>query len=409
MQSTQGDLVSLDEVLGIPCKTLLSGTELLLVSYLQYYLVQETGKMLTLGTTTVDARLLKSVYFYKLMLSSVDMPLYNDLDYKECTDAEIFEGDTYGVVMAEKTSSRWVYNISTNATINHSIMNKDTKSTAYVNLLANMIVNNYKNKNHAVLYINNTGYSPQPFEFVDLTILQEYGNKWVDSSMLCIQSRREDNFSFETFVSFYRQLGVMRYEGYSLKQKYNFAARNFIVGDVVFLYTRNKAGSRKNPKDIRELIGCYPAVIRNISGHKISIEYYPYFDNKLTRKKEMEQAEQTNRVVQNAGEYRKFYSRKADYLWSDLGIDVLTGGEINFIFRVLPSDGLYLWMFDGNEDVRVWHDSINAIYSVFKDRGVEFDEKRYFSRYMGVNTVPIYKQYIIKQEKAEKAKMEGGA
>ena len=136
-------------------------------------------------------------------------------------------------------------------------------------------------------------------------------------------------------------------------------------GDVVLYYETDKAIKSKS---IRRLMNCYPAVIRGISKMGISLEYYPDITTVLTKKRELQKAEELC-----GGEYRYSHEDYNRFPCCTVNLD---------LFKQ------YLVNKDGIEGVYEL-DTLNTIYAVFEDRKINYNKKEFLNKYFK-KSKPVY-------------------
>ena len=387
------DTIRLSELLGQRFKKVQSGSELIFLYELSKYTKEILGKTLDFE----DIQLIKELkvneyysYVYSKGLNLNYTPLESELVDIGDVSRKFFNSDLSGIVLAEQNDEKWVYNYRTNTRAN-LVLNQFNRSAGYVSLFAYMLVTYYKlGKKLPMLVLENTSPKQEEMEYVDILILQNFGNEY-------LKSKVEIKFSkdvviqpeWEAYIIYHRQLGYMNAEVKAV-DKFKYILKNYDIGDVVLFYETDKAIKSKT---IRRLMNCHPGVITGITKNYVRVTYYPDVQTLLT----------TKRVLQNAeeicgGDFKyspEDYSRfivcdiKLDYF--DMGIDTLFYTEDKYLLHPLNgTDTFKQHLVDKNGVEGVYEmDTLNTIYAVFEDRKVKYNKERFLSKYFKKEK-PIY-------------------
>ena len=401
------DYITLTELLGYKVKKIQSGSELLFVWELYKYCKELLNKTLTIE----DAQVLKAVregehFAYVYNNSDLNMnytPGPNEIlaDYSE-TDRKYFKGDLSGIVFEKQTEEEWVYCYHTDKSAN-IVLYGYNRSAGYVSLYAYMVVKSYmESKKVPKLVLKNLSPKQEEQEYVDILILQNFGNKWLKDKVE-IQFSKEVVVQpeWEAFIMYQRQLGNMLEEASSL-QKYKYVMKNFVVGDVVLYYQTDKSIKSKS---IRKLTNCFPAVITEINKNEIKIKYYPMIETLLTHKIRLQEVEQNCGIEgfkYSTNDYNNFPICTATLDYISTGIDILTYTEDSFILKLVNGvDKFPQYIQDSDGITRIYElDTINTIYAVFEDRKVEYDKER-FLQLRFKKEVPVYDEVRMKKSKGK--------
>ena len=387
------DTIRLSELLGQRFKKVQSGSELIFLYELSKYTKEILGKTLDFE----DIQLIKELkvneyysYVYSKGLNLNYTPLESELVDIGDVSRKFFNSDLSGIVLAEQNDEKWVYNYRTNTRAN-LVLNQFNRSAGYVSLFAYMLVTYYKlGKKLPMLVLENTSPKQEEMEYVDILILQNFGNEY-------LKGKVEIKFSkdvviqpeWEAYIIYHRQLGYMNAEVKAV-DKFKYILKNYDIGDVVLFYETDKAIKSKT---IRRLMNCHPGVITGITKNYVRVTYYPDVQTLLT----------TKRVLQNAeeicgGDFKyspEDYSRfivcdiKLDYF--DMGIDTLFYTEDKYLLHPLNgTDTFKQHLVDKNGVEGVYEmDTLNTIYAVFEDRKVKYNKERFLSKYFKKEK-PIY-------------------
>ena len=391
------ETIRLSELLGQRMKKVCSGSELIFLYELSKYSKELLGKTLDFE----DIQLVKELrvneyysYVYSKGLNLNYTPLESELVDISDISRKFFNSDLTGIVLAEQNDEKWVYNYRTNTRAN-LVLNQFNRSAGYVSLFAYMWVSYYKlGKKAPLLVLENTSPKQEEMEYVDILILQNFGNKF-------LKDKVEVKFSkevviqpeWEAFIMYHRQLGLMTQE-YSVADKWKYLAKNYEVGDVVLYYKTDKAIKSKT---IRRLMNCHPAVITYMTRTTVGIRYYPDTNTTLTQKRELQRAEEVcgTGFKYSPDDYNRFITCDAKLDLMDTGIDTLFYTEDEYLLRPINgTDKFEQYLVDKNGIEGVYEmDTLNTIYAVFEDRKVKYDKERFLERFFKKEK-PIYDEVL---------------
>ena len=387
------ETIRLSELLGKKFKKVCSGSEVILLYELSKYTKEILGKTLDFE----DIQLVKELrvneyysYVYSKGLNLNYTPLEHELVDITDISRKFFNSDLSGIVLQEQTDKQWVYNYRTNTRAN-LVLNQFNRSAGYVSLFAYMLVTYYKlGKKLPMLVLENTSPKQEEMEYVDILILQNFGNEYLKDKVKVIFSKDVViQPEWEAYIMYHRQLGYMCQE-YSVMEKWKYIAKNYEVGDVVLYYKTDKAIKSKT---IRRLMNCHPAVITYITRTTIGIKYFPDTTTALTQKRELQKAEEIcgTGFKYSPDDYARFITCDAKLDLMDTGIDTLFYTEDEYLLRPINgTDKFEQYLVDKNGIEGVYEmDTLNTIYAVFEDRKIYYDKERFLSRYFKKEK-PIY-------------------
>ena len=385
--------IKLSDILGFRVKKVYSGSELLFIYEINKYTKEMLGKELDLEDLQMVKELRRSEYFsyvYSKGMSFNYMPVDSELVDITEVSRKFFNSDLSGVVFATQTDKEWVYNYRTDTRAN-LVLNQYNRSAGYVSLYAYMLVSFYKiGEKMPLLVLENTSPKQEEMEYVDVLILKNFGNEFLKNS---VEVRYSKDVviqpEWEAYIVYHRQLGLMNAEIKPL-EKFKYITKNFNYGDVVLYYETDKAIKSKS---IRRLMNCYPAVIRGISKMGISLEYYPDITTLLTKKRELQKAEELcgGEYRYSHEDYNRFPCCTVNLDYFNFGVDALFYTEDKYILT--PQNGTdlfkqYLVNKDGIEGVYEL-DTLNTIYAVFEDRKINYNKKEFLNKYFK-KSKPVY-------------------
>lgn len=389
--------INLSELLGVKIRKVYSGSELLFLYELSKYCRELLDKDLSLANIQVPKELRKGEHFAYLYHKGIEFNISVNID--ELVDIvevsrKFFNSDLSGIVYEKKDNDEWVYDYNTNRTAN-LVLNKYNRSAGYVSLFAYMLVLHYKEgKTLPKLVLKNTSHKQEELEYVDILILKNFGNKWLQN-LVDIEYSKEvvTQPEWEAYIMYHRQLGYMN-EEVKASDKMKYINKNFKVGDVVLYYKTEKAIKSKT---IRRLLNCHPAVVREIDNKNIKIEYYPDITTLLTRRRELERAEEIcgGEYKYSPEDYSRFSSCPITLNYYSMGVDLLLYLEDEFILT--PQNGVdsfeqYLVDSNGIEGLYKM-DTLNTIYTVFEDRKVNYNKEKFLTTYFKKEK-PIYDKVL---------------
>lgn len=373
----------LKDVFGIDFTMFLSGTELLFAYEVNKYLVDE-GIEISLEGLDVLEPLLLGDYFAFVKLSgmkfdepyaSVGVTLKDSKEFfvNQLTDVELGRND--GVIYFTRHGS----------VVNTKYMTAFAYSPkCYLSLFARVCVDNYIKGTGDKLIIDNSMDPAGMFEYSELYILQNYGNKLASDEYLELMVCDGHNqIGWESFTVFNRQLGLMC-KDYTVNEKKELLDKRYRVGDVVLLYEKEK---KVESRTVSRLVSCKPGVIDKITDKEICLRVYPDVTTRATKEYEILKLESDLYTVSDADEY---YEARSAYDYTSIGIEGYVRDEEYFIMPLLPYDSTvqYRKLDDGRYEA-VELDTIDTVYTVFKDRGVKFDEARFKERYYRDKDMPV--------------------
>ena len=384
--------IKLSEIIGKDIKFVKSGSEIMYLYELDKYCKQILGKSIDFKGVSLIKELYNSEYYYYVYRHGVSLGYEPDkVEFADLTEIErkFFNYDLGGIVFEKKSADEWVYDYNTDRNAN-LILNYYNRSAGYVSLYAYMVILAIKDKKPVPkLVLNNSSPKQEEMEYLDILILQNFGNKLLkDKVDVHFSKETVTQPEWEAYVMYYRQLGYMQTD-VSVNEKMKYVKKNFKVGDVVLLYSTEKAVKSKS---IRKLTSCFPAVIRDIKGVNIMLDYYPIVATKLTKQIVLRQLEENygKDMIYTYEDSIKFPTCSKSFSLYSGGVDYLMHFEDEFILT--PFDGTdtfeqYLLDKNGVEG-RYELGTLDTIYAVFEDRGVDYNEER-FLKYFGKKK-PVY-------------------
>ncbi|UGB29963.1 hypothetical protein [Metabacillus sp. B2-18] len=377
-----------------------TGSELLLAYELGRYAKHLLGKELSLTGISISKDLLSEEHFSFVVSNGLDVGF--EIERKELADYSknaryYFTKKVDGVDFKAKTQKQVVYDFEHNTEANR-IMQGDNRSAAYVSLIAYIMVKSLRDEVPTPkLLIDHETYTHQNLEYVDLFILKNYGNKILKDLVEIIYSQAAGaQPDWEAFVIFHRQKGLMNKE-YTITEKFNHLKENFEVGDVVLYYKRKKSAKDDT---IKKLTHCHPAVISGIENGSVKLEWYPIIQTRLTRRVELDEIKQISKERKKESiymfdDYEDFTICNETFHLTELGIDTCTFSELNFFIKLIDFDGSHQWLKTNEGEKYVWMSTLDTIYAVFEDRGVDYNKEKFLSTYFQPsNREPIYDQYV---------------
>lgn len=396
------------KVLGRTIKQLSSGSELLLYYELCKY-ARKSRFNVVLGDIEVDSRFSKSAYFSFVRDSGVSLPksLYS-LDTAEYTEAQFFTGSLEKLIFYSQTDEEWVFYAYCGDYENKDLLYPNF-SQALISLWAMVLMYNYFHDTHVRLVIKEVAIQSLNSDYAELFVLKCHGNKLASMESLRVEYSEVDfQPEWSAFHLYYNQMGYMN-RVYSSYEKYELLRKNFVVGDVVLLYTRKaKKKSNKvrnlnfsNTNVLGELVSCFPAVIQDIRQDSIRLNYYTFTDSKLTLRRKYEKAKEDSlyeissiacESLFTPDDYNKFPVINQTYSLYNLGVDVYTYNEGEFIFHVLDDDGKFEYLSNGVDEEYVFLNTPDIIYTVFEENHVKYNKERFLSKYFR-RKEPFYESY----------------
>lgn len=397
--------IKLFDLLGVRVRKVRTGSELIFINELNKYAKRLLDAELDLSDIHVDKQLIMGEHFSyvtsKGLVFSKPVDLDELVDYSRSIrfyfDTII---DEIAFVECDLANQKVVYSFNQDVKVNN-ILHRDNRSQGYVSLYALLVVKAYQQGNGLPkLIIDHENYNNQELEYVDLNILQDYGNKLLkDKIEIKSSSYWGYQPEWEAFVLYHRQLGLMNGD-YSTVEKYNYMNKNFEVGDAVLYYTTTKVAKGKQ---MNKLEACYPAVIRNINSHGVLLEYFPIVQTKLTRSMELirvdeEFQEDERQSIYTDEDFERFYGCRENFSYTELGVGTCTFLERSFIIKPIETDGTTQYFHNGSGIDAVELGTPDTIYAVLEDQGVKFNKEKFKEEFFtSKGKEPVYEQYTSKR------------
>lgn len=365
-------------------KKLLSGSEILLYYETDKYAREYIGEGVQLGDVGIDKRLIKSPHYSFVAHSGLDMgtlvskdtltpynPKYyfegllKDIDIKETDDMFIFS---------------WM-----SSRMKNLVLHGMNRAAAYISLLAFVLIQNYVTGIDKCLFIQQGIYQEEEHEYDDLLILKRYGNKLFDDKRLKLESSLSSIKITEcsAYFAYQQQLGYMLMP-YKNSTKYNYSVKNLEVGDAMLMYKRNKQGYVEH---------CFPCVIRSMSEKHISFTYYPIVETLLTRKvKLMEVQENVDKTLYSEEDVFVFRGCEVQEEWDNVGVEGYSYNEKYLLIKPIRDDfTVQVFRVSDTQLCKVVCDTVETIYAVFEDRGVDYNKAKFLKEYFG-SKIPKYEE-----------------
>ncbi|HBF1820552.1 hypothetical protein [Clostridioides sp. ZZV15-6597] len=379
--------------------TIKSLSELLFVYEIDRYVKAMLNNKLCLDNVKVLPELLKNKFFTYVMHEGVSFNY--EYQIENCSKLNNFSIDEIidetNISFIKDTDEEVIYCCDeTNFSINYRY-NGRNKDIIYISIVAYIFVRAFNNnKNIPKIIFGKPKYTYLSEEYNHLIILNTYGNKFLKNfeyQGLCL--KKDSNQEWLSYVSYRRQLGYMS-RPYNLQEKFKYISQNYKVGDVFLYYKRYFRKEKKldviDLENIPMIVGCFPAIIRDIKKTSITIDYYPTIEMKLTRYMNLREVEDSD-FADNLtfDDYNLFTVTQETFDYLSFGIDDLTYDEdVMFLSHIDDDDGSYQWFKDKNNNLcNIWLDTVNTIYAVFEDRNVKYNKENFLNRYFK-DKKPLY-------------------
>lgn len=194
--------------------------------------------------------------------------------------------------------------------------------------------------------------------------------------------------SYDAWVYEAMDKGFMREFVPTTKKIKYFKENGFGVGDVVLLYHRSSGTSR------RAISNCKIAVIKNVDRNRILLEVINTKETRLAVTKRYEALDDDVKMLYLGDSYLRFEKTTLPLDWLDFGVDVMLYQEDYFITDLNRDDSVGVWLDNDSEEAYIEMDAVEAIYSILKDREVDFNEERYISKYYEDGKIPVYTRFM---------------
>ncbi len=391
--------LNINDFLPRKIKRILSGSEILLAYELGKYAKLMLDRDFVLGVP-IERDLTKSEAYSFAIANGLDLGFTVDKSRFTSHIAKqklYFTGTVEGVTLVKDTPEEVVYDFNHDP-LNNRVMHGDSRSTAYVSLLAFLMVRAYQRGEAMPKVVFGTEtYSQKEREYVDIYILAGYGNK-IAEDMFAIGSKPAYGYQpeWEAFVMYHRQLGHMNRE-YSPEEKFKYLQSTFQPGDVVLRYMRSNI---KEGESIFQLDSCFPAVIQSFDKDEVRLVYYPFIQTRLTRDKTLSDLEEDLKddygtSILRDEDYARFQESRETLSLHELGVDLKTFREQFLILRFYDSmnqDGSDQYLKTPTGYDRLFMTTLETTYALLEDREIWYDKERFLSQYFK-KTKPVYDEY----------------
>lgn len=396
-----------------PCSKVELGSELFYLCELGKYL-QCNGHVLSLDGLVFNPVLTKSKYWNYLQVAYtngwvVDMPKifkesttpvilsevknillveepvpWDEVDFKRRRDD--LEYNTYTpikkqVVFTLKDKQIWEFSKSSDGsdnTINLQSLKDDLVSQSWVSLVAYVAINRLLTGTpKALSLVIPADYTMCSLSFADMTLLLEETdalNGW------CFADVGSDiRFSYEGWwFKQYDRGYLSRY--YTPKEKQSeFKKLGFYEGDVVFLYTRDKCQVLNR---VKLVTSCNYAIIKEVNSMGIVFDVYFTRNTKFGESLKFESFPDELKKLYFTTSYMDVRHSIKAIPWESIGVEYMLFDEEYFISSIDKNDVLEIQDVSSSlEECTFTLDCVNAIYWLFKDHEVDFDEDSYRKKY----------------------------
>lgn len=365
-------------------KTIITGSECEFVGCCSYFLQRLTGENLVLDVEINP--LVATDYINRMVALGVHIDGVTDTTYRK---KNFFASPGRVEKFAIRRSPvDWIFSINDSTLINCDV--SDNGNSGYIPLIAYFIVSKFV-ENHRVegkLILATQLSNGEPY--YNTLILMKYGNKLIENYVE-IENCSLGQAEWFAYIAMQRQYCRMFTEHDSI-EKYKWLESNKVKpGDVVLLYT---VGTGKEIAS-RQLLSCYPAVVKSFDRMSITLEIVHSTELVLTQ---VERVSQTNFADRETSDYDNLYKTTERYSFTSVGFEYLTLNEDYMIMLPMRDDMSSQMMILPSENSDSWElrhiemDTIETIYAVFENRGIEYNRERFIELYFK-NSVPFYERY----------------
>lgn len=384
-----GESIPLNDLLPKNINKILTGSELLLAYELDKYARLLLGKKVDMPGITVLNRLKNQPHFSFVVNNGLEITdKYNIEDLISYQTLSLFlYTDVLDGVVYKKDGTNYICNFNIDIKSNKDL-NKESKSAAYISFMAYIFVLAYMNIDFVLPRVH-FGLSGTPVaegEFVDLIILERYGNK-ILTDCIAINYSPGVQSTWEAYLHYHRQIGYMCQE-YTRQDKFKHLKNSFEVGDVVLLYDKKITAKGKN---VGILTDCHPAVIRGYDKDRVILEKYVNKETLITRSVNLQEREQQFDHIKDMyseADYTRFPSFKKEFDLADIGVGLMSYTEEQFFVHLMDSEDKTVQYFEvytkesGGLELKAYElDIYDTIYAVFEDRGVNYNKTSFITKY----------------------------
>lgn len=168
------------------------------------------------------------------------------------------------------------------------------------------------------------------------------------------------------------------------------------VGDIVWLYERNKEQSINY---IKSISGCFLAKVTSIDNRKIGLECILTKKTKCQGKFEFDDKTiAVKQMYQGTKPYENLTIRKMTLDFNDIGIEYYMHTELYMLVPLSETnDASRQLVTDGTRTVEVNLPQNDLVYWILKDYNYDFNEERFLKKYFN-DTEPMYTRFMRGEE-----------
>lgn len=407
-----------------PCSKVELGSELFYLCELGKYL-QKDGHVLSLDGIVLDNCLKDSKYWSYLQVAHTNGWVVDvGCDFEPAQEPVLLSGvknlmfteevvpfnseditkrrqdeeyDTYTpqlrqVIFSSKSDDVWEFGTcerSSDNSVNMTSLKDDLISQSWVSLTAYVMVNRLLTGSpKAFSLVLSADYTMLTLSFADMTLLLDETNAlngW------CFADIGGDlRFSYEAWWFKYFDRGYLA-KYYTPKEKFSeFKKLGLYKGDVVFLYTRNKCQQLNRVKSVS---CCNYAIIREISNEGITFDVFYTLNTRYGQGVKFNKFPKELQKMYVDDSYRDCRHDTKSVAWIDLGVEYMLFDEGYFISSICKDDTLTIQDLSNSfEEKNFTLSCPEAIYWLFKDHQINFDEDKYLNKYFK-NATPMYTSF----------------
>lgn len=305
----------------------------------------------------------------------------NDYEYS------VFTPERKQVVFFSKSDDLWTFSRledSLSNSINLQSLKNDYSSQSWVSLTAYVAVHrSLHDSPKALSLVLTSDYTMCSLSFADMTLLLEETdalNGWCFTDI-----GLDTKFSYESWWFKHNDRGYLSRFYTAVEKLAEFKKLGFYEGDVVFLYERDKCQQLNKVKSVSS---CNYAIIRSVDDTGLVLDVFYTTNTRYGEQVRFDSFPESLQAMYVDSSYKECRHSIKSISWLSIGVEYMLFDESFFISRIDDKvDCLTIQAMSSTLEEREFNlDCVNAIYWLFKDHSIEFNEDAYRKKYLKHST-----------------------
>lgn len=384
---------------------ILTASELLLAYSLNKYSLALLGRPFTVLDLAINPRILRSRHALYVMSRSYDLNFKpSDIkltpeELKEETDKVLktpfFTDDCSYTVPTAVSDTEVLYDMNQVTPQNRCLTHN--RSHAYLDLLAYILIMNYKDGKQRRLIIDDSQYPAYEEFYTDLMVLRLYGNKLATPEVVTMRYPENPQIQLDilAYFAYQHQIGFMTKKEYAPTAKFRVARTLLNKGDLCVIYRKHPSIEYHAPNLHAPYMQCSIARVDDISNNGISVTVFPGMETRRTTYLNTRNHMMTTNQYTIEDAFR-FVQARETLKWDKVAVGPCNAGEYAFILPIweegLNEDVVRQWLRIQDQDIAIDMHLYDAIYAVFEDWGVQYNKTAFLEKCFK-GQLPLYERY----------------